>query len=430
MLSQQLLEFSLRPYALMFVLGFIISACFGSMFLIGAKYDKKELLLSIIQGICAILAILADNLVMAFIFYEIIEIALIITIFNHKPNYQFALLHIFSSALIAAGIASHVAETNCILIDDFCYEYTFSHLFILAGLLINIGSLPFSMMVVDGYYKASKLSINTITIYSSKVALFFILSMFFATKWLMFLGLGMIIYGGFSAFIENSLRRFACYNIIAQQGFILVAIGIGSDYALKCAAIMVFCHIIAQQLLTISISNINMLTAKEFFTEITLNYKNYKVSFLALIVGSLSACAFPLTGSFVAKAMLASEIATNKIIAQALDIASIATIMNLGLKLPLFMFALKTSKKRVIASTAYQTPTIIKCSMLGLMLISIFFGIFPKYFDNLLFDKLHFKYNVDMFAHYMKLWGLAILIFIFTVRPLLWWLKFSRKAVK
>ncbi len=427
MLSQQLLEFSLRPYALMFVVGFIISACFSSMFLLGAKYDKQELLLAIIQAICAILAIVADNLVMAFIFYEIIEIALIITIFHHKPNYQFALLHVFSSALIAAGIASHIAETNCILIDDFCYEYTFAHLFILFGLLINIGSVPFSMMVVDGYDKASKLSLNTITIYSSKVALFFILSMFFATKWLIYLGIAMIAYGVISAFLENSLRRFICYNMIAQQGFIIIAIGIGSTNALKVAAIQVFCHIIYQQLLTTSISNINILSAKEYFSTASFNYKNCKVSSLALIIGCLNACAFPLTGSFMAKAILAKEIAANKIIAQALDFANIGMIVNMGLKLPLLMFMLRAGKK---LTNLQQTPTIIKFSMLGLILVCVFCGIFPQFFDSLLFDKLNFKYHSQMFAHYIKLWGFAILIFIFSVKPLLWWLKFVRKTAK
>ncbi|MDZ7686982.1 MAG: proton-conducting transporter membrane subunit [Gammaproteobacteria bacterium] len=62
----------------------------------------------------------------------------------------------------------------------------------------------------------------------------------------------MITYGIIYALLENDARRILAYSIVNQVGFMVCAIGIGTEIALNGAAAHAFAHIIYKALLLMS----------------------------------------------------------------------------------------------------------------------------------------------------------------------------------
>jgi multicomponent Na+:H+ antiporter subunit D len=358
------------------------------IFLWDSKYRKLEIIMAIIQCSCSLLIVASDNLIISFIGYELIALTSIITIFNNKVNYRYGLLHILSGIVLLAGLALHIADTGSYLIDNFHYNGSISHILMLGSLLINIGAYPLSFVMVDAYSNVNRTSFSYLSIYSSKVTIYLLMTMFADNNLLIYTGIIMIFYGIIYSLFENDILKTLCYMMISQLGFLVVAIGVGSQAALHAVALVAFCSIFYQLLL--------------FICAIDPAPKA-----VCIIISAITISALPFTSGFVSKSFLGESVSQIPYLKNIFMMGSVGVILVMGIKFSYLMFFANKGKKN-------NKSMIIRISTLALAIFNIILGIFPKYlYDLLPHDKLVYSaYNLENIVKQFGLLAFAGLLFV------------------
>ena len=88
--------------------------------------------------------------------------------------------------------------------------------------------------------------------FTTKLAIYTLARGFAGTEYLIWIGAVMTAFPVFFAVIENDLRRVLAFSLNNQLGFMVVAIGIGSELAINGAVAHAFAHIIYKSLLFMS----------------------------------------------------------------------------------------------------------------------------------------------------------------------------------
>ena len=88
--------------------------------------------------------------------------------------------------------------------------------------------------------------------FTTKLAIYALARSFAGTDILIYIGALMTFFPIFFAVIENDLRRVLAYSLNNQLGFMVVAVGIGTELAINGAVAHAFAHIIYKGLLFMS----------------------------------------------------------------------------------------------------------------------------------------------------------------------------------
>jgi multicomponent Na+:H+ antiporter subunit D len=162
------------------------------------------------------------------------------------------------------------------------------------------------------------------------------------------IGLYMVFYGIIYALLENDMRRILAYSIVNQVGFMVTAIGIGTEMALNGAAAHAFAHIIYKALLLMSAGSVLLMTGKRKCTDLGGLFQSMPVTAINGIIGALAISAFPFTSGFVTKS-LETQAAANEgmlLVWLLLLAASAGVFLHAGIKFPWFVFFQKDSGLR------------------------------------------------------------------------------------
>jgi multicomponent Na+:H+ antiporter subunit D len=235
--------------------------------------------------------------------------------------------------------------------------------------------------------------------------------MFAANDILIYVGLAMIFYGIIYAMLENNIRRVLCYSIVNQVGFMITAVGIGSENALKGAALHAFCHIFYKELLLMSAASVIIMSGKEKCSELGGLYKTMKITCICGVIGALSISAFPFTSGFISKSVImeAAHIEYLDKIYYMLLVASAGVFLHAGIKFPWFVFF--AEDKNIIAK---DPPLLARSTMVGLSTICILIGILPGEVYRILPGGLSYQpYNLEhILTQISLLAGSALAFFI------------------
>jgi multicomponent Na+:H+ antiporter subunit D len=217
--------------------------------------------------------------------------------------------------------------------------------------------------------------------YTTKTAVFVLLTLFAGTKILIYVGLFMVFYGIIYAMLQNNIRRILSYSIINQVGFMIVGIGIGTPLALAGVATHAFCHIIYKALLFMSAGSVIHMTGLRKCTDLGGIYRSMKFTAFAGIVGAMAISAFPFTSGFVSKSLISSAAAAEHlpVVWFLLLVASAGVFLHAGIKFPWFVFFHKDSGLRPA-----DPPLNMRLGM-GFLVIGCFLpAFFPQQFYSLL----------------------------------------------
>ena len=132
--------------------------------------------------------------------------------------------------------------------------------------------------------------------------------------------------------LENDIRRLLAYHIISQVGYMVAAVGIGTNLALNGAAAHAFCHILYKALLLMGAGAVIASTGQRRLTELGGLAKFMPLVVILYTVGAFSISGVPLFNGFISKAMVlsAAEIDGRSAIALLLTLASIGTFLHTG----------------------------------------------------------------------------------------------------
>jgi multicomponent Na+:H+ antiporter subunit D len=185
----------------------------------------------------------------------------------------------------------------------------------------------------------------------------------------------MIMYGIIYALLENDARRILAYSIVNQVGFMVCAIGIGSQLALNGAAAHAFAHIVYKALLFMSAGVVVYRTGKRKCTDLGGLFRTMPLTTVCGIIGALSISSFPLTSGFTTKTMISQAAADGGLVTVyfLLAAASAGVFLHAGIKFPWFVFFQKDSGLR-----PKDAPWNMGVAMVIFAAICLWLGIFPE----------------------------------------------------
>ncbi len=387
-----ILPMTLHPFTRIFATAFALAAFLGALFGAG-RMNNKELAACLFYAGCAIGVTFAGDFITLFIHWELMAIASTVIILHggtehaRTAAFRYALMHFFGGALLLASITAHFEATGSILLIPFSVEWSdwllvadpglerIAAWAILIAIGINLAAPPFSSWLSDAYPAASPFGSVFLSAFTTKTAVFALLTLFAGKNLLIYIGLFMVFYGIIYAMLENNIRRILSFSIINQVGFMVVGIGIGTDLALYGVAAHAFCHIMYKGLLFMSAGSVVYMTGKHTCLEVGGLYRTMRITCACGIVGALAISAFPLTSGFISKSMIASAAGDEQLffVWVALLAASAGVFLHAGIKFPWFVFFHRDSGLR-----PQDPPTSMKLAMIFTAIICILPGIFPQ----------------------------------------------------
>ncbi|MEX2601714.1 MAG: proton-conducting transporter membrane subunit, partial [Balneolaceae bacterium] len=320
---------------------------------------------------------------------------------------RYLIVHSLGGGILLTGILMHLHETGSLLITEFPYAFTRAATLMLIGVAINAAIPPLHAWLSDAYPKATVTGAVFMSAFTSKSAVYVLMRLFPGWEILIWLGVVMALYGTVYALMSNDTRQILSYSIISQIGYMVTAIGIGTEMALNGAAAHAFGHILYKSLLFMAAGAVLYSTGKSKLTELGGLAKNMKWTVAFYIVGGLSISGLPLLNGFISKSLIMGAVgeAHLEMVILLLLMASIGTFLHTGLKLPYFTwfdrqkseFTVKPLPKNMIIA-------------MGIGAFScLLFGIYPA----LLYNNLPYPVDYNPFTVYNLVEMTQILVFSF-----------------
>ena len=356
---------------------FCIMAFAGGLYSLNQD-NRAEMAAAYVYAGSAIGVVFAGDLITVFIFWEIMAIASTMVVWMggasaRASGQRYAVIHFLGGVILMAGVAGEVAITGSTVFEAMAPN-SVARWMILAAFLINAGAPPLSAWLPDAYPAASWSGTVFLSAFTTKTAVYVLLRGFPGAEILIFAGLYMVFYGIVYAILENDMRRILAYSIVNQVGFMVCAIGIGTEMALNGAAAHAFAHIIYKALLLMSAGSVLYMTGKSKCTDLGGLFRTMPITTICGIIGALSISAFPWTSGFVSKSMISQAAGDEHLtfVWFALAAASAGVFLHAGIKFPWFVFFQKDSGLR-----PPEPPRTMIASMVLLSFLCIYLGVDP-----------------------------------------------------
>ncbi len=379
----QFLDYQLDPVhstaaGRLFATVFAIMAFAGGLYGLG-QARPMEVMATLVYAGSAIGVTFAGDLITLFIYWELMALGSTAVIFAagttaaRRAGFRYLLIHLLGGVILMAGIAAHLVTTGDIAVTVMSAD-SLPAILILIGFLVNAGAPPLSAWIADAYPEATPSGTVVLSAFTTKTAVFALLVVFPGTEILIWIGLYMVFYGIIYALLENDMRRILAYSIVNQVGFMVCAIGIGTELALNGAAAHAFAHIIYKALLLMSAGGVLLMTGKRKCTDLGGLFQSMPLTAAHGIIGALAISAFPLTSGFVTKSLETSAAAHEGLLIVWLLLlaASAGVFLHAGIKFPWFVFFQRDSGLRPA-----EPPRNMLQAMWLFSALCILIGLFP-----------------------------------------------------
>jgi len=364
-------------------------------------------------GVC-----FAGDLIVLFLYWELMAIFSTVLVWcggtpgARAAGIRYAMMHLLGGVVLKAGIEGVMVHTGSIEIQPLLAT-NLDHWLILAGILINAAAPPISAWLADAYPQSSPTGAVFLSAYTTKTAVLALILLFPGEPVLIGVGLYMIFYGIIYALLENDARRILAYSIVNQVGFMVCAVGIGTELAINGAAAHAFAHIIYKALLFMSAGVVLYRTGKSKCTDLGGLFRTMPLTTACAIVGALSISGFPLTSGFTTKTLISEAAGVQGLAAVYLLLAaaSAGVFLHAGIKFPWFVFFQKDSGLRPA-----DAPWNMAAAMVLFAAACVLMGVFPQPFYALLpYPVDYAAYAPDKVLFYLQLLlfsGLAFFVML------------------
>ena len=363
----------------------------------------------------------AGDLITLFLFWELMALFSTVIVWcggtpaARAAGIRYAIMHLLGGVILKVGIEGLYIHTGSLEIRPMLAT-NFDTWMILIGILINAAAPPLSAWLSDAYPESSPTGSVFLSAFTTKTAVLALILLFPGEPVLIWIGIYMIMYGIIYALLENDARRILAYSIVNQVGFMVCAIGIGTQMALNGAAAHAFAHIIYKALLFMSAGVVVYRTGKSKCTDLGGLFRTMPLTTVCGIIGALSISSFPLTSGFTTKSMI-SEAAINESMMAVyllLTAASAGVFLHAGIKFPWFVFFQKDSGLR-----PKDAPWNMAAAMVIFSALCILIGVFPEYFYQFLpYETDYVAYKAGKVLFYLQLLLFSGLAF-FLLLPLM-----------
>lgn len=367
-------------------------------------------------GVC-----FAGDLITLFLYWELMALFSTVVVWAggtpaaRAAGIRYAIMHLLGGVILKVGIEGIVIHTGSIDIQPMLAT-NFDTWMVLIGILINAAAPPVSAWLSDSYPESSPTGSVFLSAFTTKTAVLALIILFPGEPVLIGVGLFMVMYGIIYALLENDARRILAYSIVNQVGFMVCAVGIGTQMALNGAAAHAFAHIIYKALLFMSAGVVVYRTGKTKCTDLGGLFRTMPLTTICGIIGALAISGFPLTSGFTTKNMISQAAIDGNlaIVYFMLAAASAGVFLHAGIKFPWFVFFQKDSGLR-----PKDAPWNMAAAMVLFSALCILIGVFPEVFYRFLpFPVTYEAYTAGKVLFYLQLLLFSGLAF-FLLLPLM-----------
>lgn len=404
----------------------LFATVFSIMVFVGGLYAYRlarwyELAAAFAYAAGAIGVCFAGDLITLFLYWELMALFSTIVVWcggtpaARAAGIRYAIMHLLGGVILKVGIEGVVVGTGSIQIQPML-AHDLSTWMILIGILINAAAPPVSAWLADAYPESSVTGSVFLSAFTTKTAVLALILLFPGEPVLVGVGLFMVMYGIIYALLENDIRRILAYSVVNQVGFMVCAVGIGTQMALNGAAAHAFAHIIYKALLFMSAGVVIYRTGKHKCTELGGLFRTMPLTAVCGIIGALAISSFPLTSGFVTKSMVSQAAVDENLIwvYMLLTAASAGVFLHAGIKFPWFVFFQKDSGMR-----PKDAPWNMGLAMILFASLCILLGVFPE----LLYPLLPYPVDYVPYTAGKVLFYLQLLLFsglaFFVLLPLM-----------
>tara|TARA_R110002096_G_scaffold12422_6_gene44763 strand:- start:3415 stop:5127 length:1713 start_codon:yes stop_codon:yes gene_type:complete len=364
-------------------------------------------------------AVFAGDLLTLFFFWELTALASVVLIWAartpaaFKAGLRYLVIQILSGVLLLAG---------AVLYANYSGSWSFNAIDVNApgGLLILLAfgiKAAFPLLhnwLQDAYPKATGVGAVVLSAFTTKLAIYALARGFAGLDILVWIGAIMTAFPVFYAVIENDLRKVLAYSLNNQLGFMVAAVGVGSELALNGAAAHAFVHIIYKALLFMTMGAVLLRTGTTKATELGGLYKSMPLTSVFCLIGGAAISAFPLFSGFVAKALTLAAVAEGGygIPFVILIFASAGVLEHSGIKIPYFAFFAHDCGRRV-----KEAPWNMLLAMGIASFLCVYLGVnYGVLYSLLPYPVEYAPYTFDHVVGQMQLLLAALFAFTFLVR--------------
>ncbi|HZA22422.1 MAG TPA: proton-conducting transporter membrane subunit, partial [Dehalococcoidia bacterium] len=339
---------------------------------------------------------------------------------SRRAGARYLFVHLVGGTLLLLGVLWHIGVGDGQTSFN-AFEGGLSAWLVILGVAINAAIPPLHAWLADAYPEASVTGTVFLSAFTTKSAVYVLARGFAGWEVLVVAGVIMALYGAVYAVLENDTRRLLAYSIVSQVGFMVAAVGIGTQAAINGAAAHAFTHVIYKGLLLMGAGAVLYATGTSKMSQLGgLSSRGMRTVFALYMVGALSISAFPLFSGFVSKSMVifAAEDEHLEWVAFLLYGASVGTFLHTGLKLPYFTWFGQPTRD---ATIEHGIPPGMYIAMAMAAILSIGIGVYP----DVLYQRLPYPvdyqpYTVARVVHsleFLALAGLGFWLFLERLRP-------------
>jgi multicomponent Na+:H+ antiporter subunit D len=351
----------------------------------------------------------AGDLISLFLFWELMALFSTVVVWcggtpaARAAGIRYAIMHLTGGVILKVGIEGVMIHTGSVELRPMLAD-NFDHWMILIGILINAAAPPLSAWLSDAYPESSPTGSVFLSAFTTKTAVLALILLFPGEPLLVGIGLFMVMYGIIYALLENDIRRILAFSIVNQVGFMVCAVGIGTEMAINGAAAHAFAHIIYKALLFMSAGVVVYRTGFNKCTEVGGLFRTMPLTAVCGIVGALAISGFPLTSGFTTKTMISQAAADQglAVVYFLLAAASAGVFLHAGIKFPWFVFFQRDSGLR-----PKDAPWNMAVAMVFFAVLCVVFGVAPE----LLYAYLPYPVEYQAYTAGKVVFYLQLLLF-------------------
>ncbi len=325
------------PFAYVFVAVTVLAGVFGLKVM-----STAERVAALAYAGSALGVVFAGDLLTLFFFWELKVVTSVFLIWarrtphSDRAGMRYLFVHLTGGVVLVGGILWHLADTGSLAFVAF--EMGGPAALILVGFLLSAAVPPLHAWLADAYPEATVAGMVFLSAFTTKASVYALARGFAGVEVLVWLGVAMALYGVVYAVLENDIRRLLAYHIISQVGYMVAAVGIGTELAINGATAHAFAHILYKALLLMGAGVVLHTTGRSQLTRLGGLARSMPVVLVLYMVGAFSISAVPLFSGFVSKELVlhAASHEGRTAVLWLLKLASVGTFLHTGLKLPYF----------------------------------------------------------------------------------------------
>ena len=405
-----------RPFALVFAFAATCSAIYAAHVRSGV-----QAIATLLYAGAGIGAVLAGDLVTLFLWWEATAITSVFLVWANRTEHAFRAglrylaWQVASGVLLFAGVAIHFGITNSLQFDGFILDNPAAWV-LLAAIGIK-AAFPFlNPWLADAYPAATPTGTVTMSIFTTKMAIYALARSFPGSEILVLVGCVMALYPIVLAILEDDMRRSLAYALNSQLGLMVAGIGIGGALGVNGAVSHAAASVLYQGVLFMGVGAIIAATGAKRFSEVGGLANAMPVTFICVLVGCTSISSVPFFAGFVSKSITIDAAAkTDAFVWAALLAASVGGVLHTGLKLPWLAFL------RGNRAPGPKAPLNMMAAMLLMSIACLAFGMAPSLFYAALPETMEYEpYTASHLVAQGQMLALALLVFLVAVAWRVW----------